>query len=503
MQRNKKILINSIAVYAKIAVNTIATLVATKIVLQELGAYEFGLYNLIAGVIVMLSFLNTALVFSIQRFLSIAMGEGNHERLEMVYNTGTFLHVAIAAAVVVVFLLIKPLLFCYVLNIEEGYVATASVMYYIMIASAAVTLLSIPFSALIQAYDDIYYFAITEAIAGLLKLGAAVAIIYIASEKLIAYTVLMVVALIIGFLLKYLWCGWAYGDVKIRFFTFDKAIVREISGFIGWNTLGSTASLIKSQGVAILLNSFLGAIINAAYGIASQVNGLINTMSATMTTVFTPTIMRLHGEGNDLKMWKVAKLSSRLSFIVSASIAIPVIVYLPQILDLWLGTYPESTVMLCRLVFLPFLLCQMTAGFNRVVYAIGRVNVFMRIYFAAMASVIPIGYVVLKLGMGIEYIFYAMIIAQLLISYCELYYSHKYTGLGLRKEVVQHLVIPIAVFCVLLCVCWWLAEVVGMNPGSLGVVMSVSGSCVAVAVVGSILILSKEEIMSIRGLLKR
>lgn len=503
MQRNKKILINSIAVYAKIAVNTIATLVATKIVLQELGAYEFGLYNLIAGVIIMLSFLNTALVFSIQRFLSIALGEGNHERLETIYNTGTFLHVAIAAVVVVVFLIIKPLLFGSVLNIEAAYVGTASVMYYIMIASAVVTLLSIPFSALIQAYDDIYYYAITEAVAGLLKLGAAVAIIYVSCEKLIVYTLLMVIALIIGFLLKYVWCVWAYRDVNIRFFTFDKAVVREISGFIGWNTLGSTASLIKSQGVAILLNSFLGAIINAAYGIANQVNGLINTMSATMTTVFTPTIMRLHGEGNDMKMWKVAKLSSRLSFIVSASIAIPVIVYLPQILDLWLGSYPESTVMLCRLVFPPFLLCQMTAGFNRVVYAIGKVSVFMKIYFAAMFSVIPIGYVVLKLGMGIEYIFYAMILAQLLISLSELYYADKYTGLGLKQEVLHHLVIPIAVFCGLLYVCWFVEGCVGASSSTLSVVLSVVGSSVAIAAIGSMLVLTKGEIKTLLNLLKR
>ena len=502
MQHKKKILINSIAIYVKIAINTIATLVATKIVLQELGAYEFGLYNLIAGVIVMLSFLNNALVFSIQRFLSIALGGRKLNRLEKVYNTGTFLHVVIALAVAVVFLLIKPLLFGYVLNIGAMYEGTASVMYYIMIASAAVTLLSIPFSALIQANDDIYYFAITEAIAGLLKLGAAVAIIFIAGEKLIAYTVLMVVALIIGFLLKFLWCWRVYSDVKIRFFTFDKAIVREISGFIGWNTLGSSASLIKSQGVAILLNSFLGAIINAAYGIANQVNGLINTMSSTMTTVFTPTIMRLHGEGNERKMWEVAKLSSRLSFIVSASIAIPVIVYLPQILDLWLGKYPENTVMLCRLVFLPFLLCQMTAGFNRVVYAIGKVNVFMKIYFTAMFSVIPIGYVVLKRGMGIEYIFYAMILAQLLISFSELYYADKYTGLGLKQEVLHHLVIPIAVFCGLLYVCWFVVGFVEVSS-TLNLALSVVGSSVAVAAIGSMLILAKGEIKTLLNLLKR
>lgn len=491
MQHKKKILINSIAIYVKIAINTIATLVATKIVLHELGAYEFGLYNLIAGVIVMLSFLNTALVISTQRFLSIAIGEKDDEKVITVFRSSLFLHIIVATGISILLLSLQPILIGDILNINSEYETVAHTMYDIMILSAVVTIVSIPLSALIHAYEDIYFFALSETMTGLLKLLAAIIVIYVAKEKLVIYTLMMLVAILVGALMKLAWCRIKYSTINLRPY-YDKTIIREISGFIGWNTLGSSASVMRNQGLAMVFNVFFGAIINAAYGIANQVNGLINIMSATMTTVFTPTLIRSHGEGNNTKMWRIARLSSKMSFIVSGTFAIPLMIFMPEVLNYWLKEYPNITTDMCRLIFIPFIFSQMSAGFNRVIYAIGHIKKFQIVYSSIMILLIPIGYVLLKYGSQIHIVFYLMALFQLSITIVEFYFAHKLTGYPFLPVIKDCLIKPMFVFLIVMVLMNMLLRQFDYNY-FITVALSMMICCIVFSILSFFLILNKEE----------
>ena len=335
MTHSKKILLNTVAVYIKIIINTIITLISTRIVLQCLGVNDFGLYNLISGVIVLLSFLNGALMVSTQRYLSIAIGEKNLVKLESYFNASVSIHIITAIVLVILLLVLQPLLINVILNIPKDSVNTAHIIYDIMIASSALTLLQVPYSATMNAHEDIYVWAITEAVNCILRFGAAVLLIYIDSNKLEIYTMLVFCALIISIGFKYMWCRIKYSETKLEIHKMkNKTQIKEMLGFVGWNTFGSLAVLVRNQGVAILLNVFFGTVINAAYGIANQVNGLVMTLASTITTVFSPTIIQARGAGDNEKMIRIAILSSKLSFLISSVTALPLLLLMPQILNI-------------------------------------------------------------------------------------------------------------------------------------------------------------------------
>lgn len=445
-----RILLNTIAVYIKIIINTVITLISTRIVLQCLGVNDFGLYNLISGVVVLLSFLNGALMVSTQRYLSIAIGEKNNDKLSLYFNASLSIHAILAISLILVLFLLQPLLINYVLNIPEESNATAHIIYEIMVVSSALTLLQVPYSAAMNAHEDIYVWAITEALNCLLRLGAAVVLLFISSYKLEIYTALVFVALMISAGIKFVWCRTKYFETKLDILKMkNRAMIKEMFGFVGWNTLGSSAVLVRNQGVAILLNMFYGTIINAAYGIANQVNGLVMTLASTITTVFSPSIMQARGAGDNEKMIRVAILSSKISFLISSVTALPLLILMSQILHIWLGEVPQHTIEFCSLSLYVFMIMQLTAGLNRVIYAVGKIKWYQISISLILFSIIPVGYILFKMGFAVETIFYVMIVGQVFTLIANMYYSYKYVKYNIIKFSLQSVLLPFAIFLVL------------------------------------------------------
>ena len=447
MTHSRKILLNTIAVYIKIVINTIITLISTRIVLGCLGVNDFGLYNLISGVIVLLSFLNGALMVSTQRYLSIAIGEKNSEKLSLYFNSSFSIHTIFAACLILVLVLLQPLLINHMLNIPAESVVTSHIIYDIMVVSSALTLFQVPYSAAMNAHEDIYVWAVTEAVNCLLRLGAAVALLYIADNKLEIYTALILLALVMSAGMKYWWCRVKYAETRLIVEKMkDRAMLKEMFGFVGWNTLGSSAVLVRNQGVAVLLNVFFGVVVNAAYGIANQVNGLVMTLASTITTVFSPSIMQAHGAGDDEKMIRVAILSSKLSFFISSITAMPLMVFMPEILKMWLGEVPEHTIVFCTLMLYVFIIMQLTAGLNRVIYAVGKIKWYQITLSVILFAIIPVGYVLFKAGYDVEVVFYVMIAGQLLTLIANIYYSYKYVKYDVVKFGLQSIALPMLLY---------------------------------------------------------
>ena len=420
---SKKILKNTVAVYVKIVFNSIITLISTRIVLECLGVSDFGLYNLLAGVVVMLSFLNGALMVSTQRYLSIAIGAGREDKLKSIFNASIVIHVILSILIFVILLLIQPLIINNILNIPHSSIQTAHIVYDIMIISSVITLLQVPYSAAMNAHEDIYYWAFTEALNCFLRLMSAVALLYIVDNKLEFYTILVLLSLVISAFFKYIWCRKKYKETELVISEMkNKALIKEMFGFVGWNTLGSSAVLVRNQGVAVLLNMFFGTVVNAAYGIANQVNGLVMTLASTVTTVFAPSIMQAHGSGDDDKMIRIAVLSSKISFFISSVTALPLIVYMPEILGLWLKNVPEYSVEFCRLMILAFIIMQLVSGINRAIYAVGKIKIYQILITTILCLIIPVGYILFKIGCDVLTIFYVILIAQLLVLFVDIFY---------------------------------------------------------------------------------
>lgn len=414
MTHSVKLLFNTIASLGRIIVNAISTLIATRIALNQLGESDFGLFNLIAGIIVMLSFFSGALSISGQRFFSIALGKKDTILLNKYFNSSLGIHIFIGIFTIITLFLIEPLLFNGFLNIKNELIPKAIIIYRILILSSGLTIACIPFSALSNAYEDLGIIAISDILSSIIKLFGALFLVFF-TNKLIFFSFVFLISFIIKDLINYFWCRIKYPKIYISANNlFNKEIWKEMFSFVSWNTLGSLAVVIRNQGVAIVLNIYFGTIINASYGVANQVNSLVLSFATALTTVFAPSIIQAYG-ANDMKRTKdLSILSSKLSFMLSGIMAIPILSFLHPILEIWLKTIPPHTEIFTGFIIICFLIQQLYPGLNRAIYATGVIK-FYQIYLSVtLISIIPLGAICYQYNMASYSIFVCMLISQLL-----------------------------------------------------------------------------------------
>lgn len=439
MEQGKSIIINTFTLYVKIIISGVVTLLSTRVALQLLGVNDFGLYNLVAGIIAMLSFFNGALLVSTQRFLSVAIGKGsNTKELLKIFNSSLFIHVCLSLLLLLVLLIFKPFVFSTVLNISKDSVLVAKMVYDIMIVSSLITILTVPYNAAINAHEEMWIFAGIESIVALLKLGAAYALYITPYDSLITYSVLMLFAIFVGGICKCIWCRYRYKEIRISVKEmYNIVLIKQQVGFVGWNTLGVIAVLGRNQGIAVILNMFFGTLLNAAYGIASQLNVLVSTFAATITTVFSPIIMKYEGLGNKEKMLYTAILSSKISFLLSAIMALPILLELNNILDIWLTDVPQYTLQITNGIILTFIIMQMYPGITRAIYANGNIKWYQIVISVTILLILPIGYVLFKVNCSPVSIIYCMLVAQVLVLIETIFFASKLMNFEWKKYLVD------------------------------------------------------------------
>lgn len=437
MTNSARIMYNTIALYIKMFLTTIISLFLTRIVLRQLGTEDFGIYNLIGGVIVLLAFMQTALSVSTQRFLSVAMGKNDKERIKKIFSSGVLIHLAFACLIALVFEIISPFIFGGFLNISPERLDAAKLVYQIMIISTSLSILTVPYNSVINAHEDIWLFAFVEIISTLIKLFVVFIFAYVEMDSLILYALWMLFAIFIGVILKYIWCFIKYEECTLTH-VFDKdnlVLVREMLGFTGWNAFGSLALIGRNQGVAILINIFWGATINAVYGISNQVNGQLIHISQTMTQAMTPQITKSYGSGDYERMKRLSFFASKMAFFLSAVFAIPLMIELPEILHIWLGDIPEYTETYIYMCLIMFLIMELYPGIARAIQATGKIRLYQVITSALLLLPIPFGYIFYSIGYENETILYLMIISQILQLIFAVYYGNRVKIIDVKKFI--------------------------------------------------------------------
>ena len=447
MQHSFKVTINIFTSFARVIIRAIVTLIATRIALRVLGASDYGLYNLLAGTIALLSFVNGALLVSAQRFFSVSIGAGDSRKLNRYYNATLSIHFLLGLIIVLVLFLIRGPLFHHLLNIEDYQVSIGMTIYGIMVISSAITVMTIPFSALMNAHEDMVMIAIADIISCIIKLLAAVVLLFINRHLLLVYSLVVLAATIVKALIEIVWSKSKYSEAKEHIQDMrDTGLMREMLGFVGWNTLGSLAVVVRNQGAAIVLNVFFGTIINTAYGIANQVNSLVLSFATALTSVFSPIIIQSKGRGDYLRMRKVAVFSSKLSFFLSSMMALPILLFLKYILVLWLHEYPDPTYGFCYLIVLTFLVLQLYPGINRAIYASGDIKGYQISLSIILVSILPIGAILLHWGFPAYSIIVIMLISQIGTVIATIYHGVHQCGFGYKELCVNIVVKPILYF---------------------------------------------------------
>ena len=434
MTSSVKVLTNTIALYVKIIISTLVNLYLTRVVLAELGIEDFGIYNLIGGVVAILAFVETAMMSSSQRYLSFSIGKGIESETRDIFASSLFIHLVVGFVIVIILELCGLFLFDGALNIPDDRIGVSKIVYQIMILSMLATIIGIPYNSAINAYEDIWYYGIVQTLCVCLKLGVIWCFAALDSDSLLVYTLWMFLVTLIGVLASIVWCLIKYDICKHICLSAKKHMkaIGEMIGFTGWNTLGAFAVVTRNQGVSILLNVFFGTSVNGVYGIANQVDGQLISFSNTLTSSLSPQIVKSHGMGDRDRLRRLSVFASKMAFLLSAVFALPLLVELPLVLSVWLKEVPEFTEIYCRLILIVFLVCELYPGLSRGIQAVGVIKWQQILSSIFVVSPIIIGIIMFKYGMPHYSIIYVMLLAQVASLIVVLYWGKRLYDLDVK-----------------------------------------------------------------------
>ncbi len=449
MQAANKVALNTGILYGRMLFTMAISLYATRLVLNALGSTDYGIFNLVAGVIAMLSFLNAAMTTSTQRFLSYYQGKMDREMQRKVFANSLLLHIAIGLFLVLVLELCGLFLFDGFLNIPLDRIAEAKTIYHFMSATVFFTVVAVPFNGSLIAHENMLWIAIVNILETLLKLAIAIALLHISKDKLTMYGLLTAGVSVISFLLYAFYCFKKYDECTVSGLTkVDRPLLKELTSFAGWNLFGSLCGVGRSQGLAILLNIFLGTIANAAYGIANQVASQLSFFSATMLRALNPQIMKSEGQGDRDRMLRLSLIASKFGFFLLAIFAIPCIFEMPVILKLWLKNVPESTVVFCRLILVGTLISQMTIGLQSAIQATGNIKGYQVVIGSLILLNLPVSYILLYLRLPAYTVLVSFCVIEFLACAARLYFLKVKAGMQVGQyfdRVIFKIALPTAV----------------------------------------------------------
>lgn len=437
MSDSKKIVFNTVITYSRVLVTAFISFYITRLLLEGLGASDFGLFNLIAGVVSLLAFLNSAMSTSTQRFLSFSLGKGDYNEVKKVFANSTLIHFVLGLFVVLLIEIVGVYLIEYKLDIGSDRVSIAKNLLHFATVSTFLTVISVPYDALINSYERMSFLALVSILESILKLIGTVVVFYVSNEdRLLYYGVfIMTISLLIRLIKRrYVRRNFKESHVSIMSL-YNLGQIKELSAFASWSLFGVLCYLGRNQGVAVILNFFYSTVVNAAYGIANQINGQLMFFSQTLMAAVRPQIMKSEGANSRERMISLSLSANKFCFFLFTFFALPLYFQLPFILKLWLNDVPQYTVDFCRAILLLTMASQINQGVITAVQAIGKIKVYQTIAGGIQLLTLPIGYIFLSLGYPPQSVLIVSFFLECCSTVFRIFYFHYLTGYSVSKYV--------------------------------------------------------------------
>ena len=324
-QKTKQIAKNTVVLYVRMIITMLITLFSSRIVLQALGVSDFGLYNVVGGVVALLSFLRTSLTSSTQRFISYEIGRNDTVQLKKVFSISVSTHILIS---VLIFILAETIGLWFLNNyiqIPSGRENAAFWIYQFSVVSLCISAITIPYNADVISHERMSYYAFVTITEAFLKLAFAYALLLFGTDKLILYGGLMMLINIIGFFLYYGYCRRKFSETKYEYY-FDKRLFTQIFSFSGWTIFGELSVAGANQGTSILVNMFYNLTANAAIGISQQVNNAVAGLTVNFQTAFRPQLTKSYAAHDYDYMNNLICKTSKISYFLLYLAAIPIVI---------------------------------------------------------------------------------------------------------------------------------------------------------------------------------
>lgn len=404
---NKRIAHNTIYLYLRKIFTLGIGLYTSRALLHYLGVDDYGLYGLVGSVIVLFGSLRILFATSIQRFINVETGRGNSERVNIIFSMGMKIQTAIALLFIVA-IEIAAYFLLPTLNIIPEKLSVAWTILQFSMLTAAVSMLTVPFDGLIISSEKIKVYAVFATIESILKLGAVLSLAFSPILPVIFYAVMLFAVSLIMRVGLALYCRHTFGDVARFRNVKDRKLMREMSGFAGWQFVGEMGYTVAQSGINFVLNLLGGVVANAAKAIASQVMGVTITLADDLNLSFSPQIISTYSRGEFSRYRELAYLSFKANFLAVIILCFPMYIMAQPLLKIWLVDVPEYAVafiqgLLLYAIFLPF---EFTL--NILMKANGNIKKFQLIKASFMLSNIPVSWLLLRLGAPLYTVFYVM-----------------------------------------------------------------------------------------------
>ena len=429
---NKRIAKNTLLLYFRMLFLMAVSLYTSRVVLNALGVEDFGIYNVVGGVVAMFSMLSGSLSAAITRFITYELGTGDRESLKRIFSSAVTIQIGLAVLIILLAEAIGVWFLNIKMNIPDARIMAANWVFQFSILTFAINLISVPYNATIIAHERMSAFAYISILEAIGKLAIAFLIVVSPMDKLIFYAILMCAVALIVRCAYGIYCKRHFEECTYHFI-FDKDLLKRMFGFAGWNFIGATSAVLRDQGGNVVINLFCGPAVNAARGIAFQVNNAISGFVTNFMTALNPQITKSYAAGERDYMMTLIYQGARLSFYMLLLLSLPVLINTHYILELWLKAVPEHAVLFVQLVLVFAMSESISNPLITAMLATGRIRNYQLAVGGLQLMNLPVSYILLRMGMFPE----VVIVVAIVISQCclaaRLLILRGMIGLSIRK----------------------------------------------------------------------
>ncbi|WP_304322103.1 lipopolysaccharide biosynthesis protein [Phocaeicola plebeius] len=406
----KRIAKNTLMLYVRMLISMVVGLFTSRIIINTLGEIDFGLCNVVGGIVVMFGFINTAMANATSRHLTYALGIADKIQLKKTFSACVTIHIAIAIIVLILSETIGLWFFYHKMVIPTERIDAAFWVFQFSILTSMLTIINVPYMSSVIAHERMGAFAWLSISDVILKLIIVYMLMIIPYDKLITYSILLFIVYLINWSIYRIYCLIKFEECHWIFF-FEKTLYKELTTFASWTLIGNLAVILYSQGLNLLLNIFFGPTINAARAISNRVQSIIVQFSNNFQTALNPQITKSYANKNLAEMHQLIFASSKYSCFLLFFLSLPIIIEADQILHLWLGIVPDYTVTFLRITFLSSIIDGISNPIIISAQATGKIKIYQIVIGGTLLLILPISYILLKL----DYPPTAVYITQLII----------------------------------------------------------------------------------------
>ena len=424
MSDNKKIAKNSLILYVRLFIVSVCSLFTTRYALQALGVDDFGLFSVVGSIIVFMAIINTMMVSTSTRFITVALGRGDIQDVNKQFNVNLIIHIAIA---IITLLFAIPLgeLYIHKFINYNGDIGNAIMVYRISLIAAVISFIGVPYNGLLMAKEKFIVFCSRDVFTAIAKLVVAILLVYYFENKLFVYALTLGIATAYPTLAFIIYCRKHYPKITKFKWVKDRKMYKEVFSFSVWIGYGAIASIGKQQGAALIINLFFNTVMNTALGIANTVNQLITMFSQNISRPIAPQITKSYAAGNMDRCYSLMVMTSKYSFLLMLFISAPFLVEPEWILGLWLGNVPNYTITFLTLMIIDALINTLNMGISEVINAKGDIKFYQISVNTTMLISIVGAYFVLKAGYPPYSLFIVYIIFNIIIFFVRQFVLNK------------------------------------------------------------------------------